>query len=126
MLKYLFIDESGDLGLPGSKYLVISCLAVDDQTRLGRIIKNARRYKFRKELKKACEIKANKSSPELKKHLLTKLNDLNDAEVSHIILEKKRIYSDYLRDNKHKLYNFVAGKLAKYMTVDKEKVVTWL
>ena len=68
MTCFIFIDESGDLGL-GSKYLVLACLIVSDDKPLRRIIKNARRYKFRKELAKACEIKANKSSPEVVKHI---------------------------------------------------------
>ena len=59
MVRYLFIDESGDLGMNGSRYLVLSCLIVSDEKPLGRIIKNARRHKFKKQLRKACEIKAN-------------------------------------------------------------------
>ena len=52
--KYIYIDESGDLGLSemSSKVLVISALIADDPRKLDRIIKNARRYKFSKELRK--------------------------------------------------------------------------
>jgi len=58
----MYIDESGDLGLKGSKYLVLSALMIDNPKELKRIVKNMRRNKFKKELKKAIEIKANKSS----------------------------------------------------------------
>ncbi|RLG27292.1 hypothetical protein DRN85_00860 [Methanosarcinales archaeon] len=117
-LIYIFIDESGDLGLDGSKYLVLSALIVKDYSSLDRIIKNMRRYKFRKELSKASEIKANKSSDELRRYVLKKLNEITDARVLYIVLEKKKLYSEYLRNNKHKLYNYVAGKLAREIILD--------
>ncbi|MBU4406873.1 MAG: DUF3800 domain-containing protein, partial [Candidatus Altiarchaeota archaeon] len=76
---YIYIDESGDLGIRGSKYLVIAALFVEDHKPLDRIIKNMRRNKFRKQLRKSIEIKANKSSKEVKKHVLSKVNypDIN-------------------------------------------------
>ncbi len=117
MLKYLYIDESGDLGLKGSRYMVISSLLVDNPKELERIIKNMRRYKFKKELKKAIEIKANKSSKEIIEHMLKELNKIKNAKVFYVILEKKEIMSEYLKNNKHKLYNYVAGKLAKQMPI---------
>ena len=115
---YIFIDESGDLGLNGSKYLILSALIVNDYRPLDRIIKNMRRHKFRKELRKASEIKANKSSDELRRYVLRKLNEVENAKVLYIVLEKKKLYSEYLKNNKHKLYNYVAGKLARQIILD--------
>nr|WP_129582640.1 DUF3800 domain-containing protein [Methanolobus psychrotolerans] len=63
-MLYMYIDESGDLGSQ-SKYLILSALVVKDESSLDRIIKNMRRNKFKRELSKAKEIKANSSSPEL-------------------------------------------------------------
>ena len=123
MVSYLFIDESGDLGINGSRYLVLSCLIVSDEKSLERIIKNARRHTFKKQLRKACEIKANKSSPEVIKHFLKKLNEVADARVIYIVLEKKKVFSRYLQDNKHKLYNYVAGKLARYLELEGHHVI---
>ncbi|MFH1835829.1 MAG: DUF3800 domain-containing protein [Methanobacteriota archaeon] len=123
MTCFIFIDESGDLGLRGSKYLVLACLIVSDDKPLRRLIKNARRHKFRKDLAKACEIKANKSSPEVVRYLLKQLNTVADARVFYILLEKKRVYSEFLRNNKHKLYNFVAGKLAKNLPLEDQKTI---
>ncbi|MDY6866182.1 MAG: DUF3800 domain-containing protein [Halobacteriota archaeon] len=117
-MVYIFIDESGDLGLRGSKYLVLSALMVEDYSFLDRKIKNMRRHKFRKELSKASEIKANKSSDELRRYMLKKLNEVENARVLYIILEKQKLYSEYLRGNKHKLYNYVAGKLAREIILD--------
>ncbi|NOR48774.1 MAG: hypothetical protein GQ533_12155 [Methanosarcinaceae archaeon] len=72
MVSYIFIDESGDLGSQ-SKYLILSALVVKSPDKLDRIIKNMRRYKFKKQLRKASEIKANSSSPKLVKYALKKL-----------------------------------------------------
>lgn len=120
MLKYMYIDESGDLGRNDgcSQYIVLSALLVDDPAPLDRIIKNMRRNKFRKQLKKAQEIKANKSSKALIKHMLKKLNEVKNYKVFHVILEKEKLYSPYLKNNKHKQYNFIAGKLAKNIILE--------
>ncbi|MDO9518552.1 MAG: DUF3800 domain-containing protein, partial [Methanosarcinaceae archaeon] len=122
MVSYIFIDESGDLGSQ-SKYLILSALVVKSPDKLNRIIKNMRRTKFKKQLRNATEIKANRSSPELVKYVLKKLNDLDDAKVFFIILEKEKCYSTFLNSNKHKLYNFVAGKLASNINVDDGNVI---
>jgi len=111
----MYIDESGDLGFKKgcSKFIVISALVVDDSRELDRIIKNMRRGKFKKELKKANEIKANKSSTRVISYMLKKLNSVSEAKIFHIVLEKRKVFSGYLKNDKHKLYNFVAGKLAR-------------
>lgn len=116
--KYLYIDESGDLGTkPNStKFLILTALVVDNPQELDRIIKNMRRNKFKKELKKANEIKANSSSAKVIFHMLKKLNGISGAKIYHIVLDKSRLYSNYLREEKHKLYNFIAGKLARNLS----------
>lgn len=124
MFKYIFIDESGDLGVNKgcSKYLILSALIITNPQALDRIIKNIRRNKFRKELKKANEIKANKSSDNLRIYMLKKLNELKDVKIFYIILEKKKLISEYLKSDKHKLYNYVAGKLAKQLPLNDDSV----
>ncbi len=113
MPQYVFIDESGDLGMKGSKYLVLAALIVNDFSFLDKIIKNMRRSKFRKELCNSQEIKANHSSSQIIKHMLFKLSERQNAKVLAIALEKRKVISEYLKNNKDKLYNYVAGKLAR-------------
>lgn len=113
MMKYMYIDESGDCGELGSEYLVFSALIVDEPALLDRIIKNLRRNKFRKELSKAQEIKANKSSKELILSLLQSLVNIGSVRLFFIVLEKKKVFSPYLKNNSNKLYNYVAGKTGK-------------
>lgn len=118
MLKYMYIDESGDLGEKGSKYLMLSCILVNNPADLDRIIKNMRRNKFQKQLKRAQEIKANKSSDEIRNYMLHKLNEIKTAKLFYVVLEKKKTYSDFLKNDKHKLYNYVAGKLANNLILE--------
>jgi len=119
----MYIDESGDLGTKGSRYLVLSALIVDDYSKLDRIIKNMRRNKFKKQLKKVHEIRANKSSKEIINYMLKKLNEVENAKIFYIVLEKKKIISEYLKNNKHRLYNYVAGKLARQIILNDIDVV---
>jgi len=109
----MYIDESGDLGEKGSRYMILAALLVEEPKNLDRIIKNMRRHKFKKELRKAVEIKADKSSDAVIRYMLQKLNDVKGAKIFYIVLEKKKLFSDFLKNDKHKLYNYVAGKLAK-------------
>lgn len=113
--KYMYIDESGDLGFEegSSKYIIISCLMVENPNEIDRIIKNMRRNKFKKELSKMNELRAYKLYNHIKIYMLRKLNTVPEVKVFHIILEKKKVFSNYLKNDKHKLYNFIAGKLAK-------------
>src|SRR3990167_2941150 len=123
MLRHMYIDESGDLGEKGSKYMVLAALLVDDPRNLDRIIKNMRRNKFKKELRKAIEIKADKSSEAVIKHMLRKLNEVRGSKVFYVVLEKKKLFSDFLKNDKHKLYNYVAGKLARNIILSNMDVV---
>ncbi|MFH0836721.1 MAG: DUF3800 domain-containing protein [Candidatus Aenigmatarchaeota archaeon] len=118
MLKYMYIDESGDLGEKGSKYMILAALMVKEPFDLDRIIKNMRRNKFKKELRKANEISANSSSDAIIKYMLNKLNTLKEAKIFYIVLEKKKLFSQYLKNDKHKLYNYVAGKLARNISIN--------
>ncbi len=122
MERYVYIDETGDLGEKGSKYFVITAIWVDSPALLDRLIKNIRRYKFRKELKKVEEIKANKSSKELIEHILKKFSQIDSAHAQSIILDKKEVYNKFLKGDKHKLYNFVCGHLAS-IGIDTRKLI---
>jgi len=123
MERYVYIDESGDLGERGSHYFVITAIWLEKPELLDRIIKNMRRHKFRKELHKASELKANKSSPELREHLLEKIKSIELLRAQSIILNKKALYSQFLKENKHKLYNYVCGVLASSMNIDSKKLI---
>ena len=126
--KYIYIDESGDLGFDekSSKFIIISALILDNFKELDRIIKNMRRNKFSKELKKMNELKAYKLYDVIRIYMLERLNFVSGAIVSYVILEKRKVFSDFLKNDKNKLYNFIAGKLAKNLmmnNIDRKSVV---
>lgn len=116
----VFIDESGDLGEKGSKYFIISALIINDEKPFKRLIKNMRRNKFKKELKKANELKATKSSVEVINYLLKQLLPIKFSATAVVMLKEKN-YSTYLSEHKDKFYNFVSGKLARNLNVLQEK-----
>lgn len=116
----MYLDESGDLGNREgcSRYIVISALVVEDLAPLKRIIKNMRRNKFQKELNVFPELKANNLKKETIRYALQQLNAIKKAQVFHMILEKKKILSNFLKNDKHKCYNFIAGKLARNIILE--------
>jgi hypothetical protein len=114
---YMYIDESGNLGSQ-SKHLILSALLVKDPHPLDRIIKNMRRNKFKKELSKTKEIKANSSSPGVIKYIIKELNRLPEARVFYITLNKEKCYSSFLNGDRNKLYNYAAGWLAKNIVLN--------
>ena len=120
---YIFIDESGDLGETGSEYFVITAIWIEKPELFDRLIKNLRRHKFKKELRKASEIKANSSSLGLREYILRKFNETEYAKGHSIILNKKKVFSKYLKDDKHKLYNYVCGVLASTMSFESKHLI---
>jgi hypothetical protein len=111
----MYIDESGDLGEKegSSRNIIISALLIDNPSSLDRIIKNMRRNKFKRDLRVFPELKANKLKHDIIIYALKQLNAVKDAQVFHMILEKKKLRSNFLKNDKNKCYNFIAGKLAR-------------
>ena len=116
-MKYIYIDESGDLGnkYSSSKYFVMSAIIVDTPKNLNSIIKKTRK-KYRKFLHKNPEIKGNKTDKYIIKKILCKINNL-DYEVHAIFLDKQNIHKIPDFYNHHKLYDNLASKLAEKIKI---------
>ncbi|MGL6298108.1 MAG: DUF3800 domain-containing protein [Methanobacteriaceae archaeon] len=87
-MKYLFLDESGDLGVNGSDYFVISILKLEspkDCKKLDKKIQKIRNGKFKKELKNVNEIKAYSSSKLLRIYLLKYVENMGFKSYSIIV-----------------------------------------
>ena len=69
-MKYIYIDESGDLGdnYLGSRYFVVGAIIVDDPKNLNRIIKDARN-KYRNIIGRDLEVKGNKTNRDVIKKI---------------------------------------------------------
>lgn len=116
-MKYIYIDESGDLGdnYQSSKYFIVGAIMVDNPKNLSTIIKKARK-KYRNFLHKSPEIKGNKTDKYVIKKILGKLNNI-DYEVYAIFLDKENLHKIPNFYNHHKLYDDLASKLAERIKI---------
>ena len=103
--KYIFIDESGDLGRYGTNYFTIACVVVNDPKYLERIMKKLRRRRLKKALKELPEIKANNSNRIIREYVL-RLISRAPCEIFAIVVDKSKIMPN-LFDVKDRLYNFL-------------------
>lgn len=116
-MKYVYIDESGDLGNShlSSKYFVMGAIMVENPKNLSRVIKRTRK-KYRNFLHNSPEIKGSKTDRYIIKKILGKINNL-DYEVFAIFLDKQNIYKIPNFYNHHKLYDDLAAKLAEKIKI---------
>ncbi|MFQ5531512.1 MAG: DUF3800 domain-containing protein [Candidatus Nanoarchaeia archaeon] len=119
-MKYIFLDESGELGFGSSstKFFTITLLicGLREEQKLRRVIKKIRRRKLKKKLKKSPEIKWNNSNDQIKKKVFQIISKI-DFEIFTIILNKSRVY-DYLKGKKHKLYNYLCNLIINECSID--------
>ena len=106
----IFIDESGDLGFSrrGSRYFVLTAVAIDDQEtlkRFQRIPKKIRQRKLKKRLRKESELKFSNSSTVIREQFLRRASKL-PIKVYAVII-KKEYTEKRLRDNLDILYNYL-------------------
>jgi len=110
-MKYIFLDESGDLGFKdkSSKFFTITlmCCDVKTEVEVNRIIKKIRKNLLKKKMKNTSELKGNNSTDRIRFAVLNKAVEKN-IEIYTIILDKSKIY-DYLKNSKDKLYNYTAN-----------------
>lgn len=113
-MKYLFLDESGDLGFnpkkKNSKYFVITILFTSDKKPLELIVKKIHKN-LRKKVKKLSGgiLHSVKEKPITRKRLLKLLAE-KDVSIMTIYLNKSKVYT-HLQDEKHVLYNYVTNIL---------------
>lgn len=122
-MKYIYIDESGDLGdnYLGSRYFVMAAIIADNPKNLVRIIKNARN-KYSGIIGRDLEIKGNKTNPHVIKKILGKVNNI-DYQVCAIFLNKENLHN-ILEFYKHNvLYDTLASKLAEKITITSPTIV---
>lgn len=120
-MKYIFIDESGELGNQ-TKNILIAALIVNekDKDKLDRIIKNLRRGKHRDFFKEKNEIKANKLTYEIKIEILKMLNNIKNIEINVINFYKNNSINHKIMKDKNKLYDYIAGELVSRINIDSD------
>ena len=119
-MKYMFLDESGELGFSekSSKFFTIALLmcGLKEEQELQRIIKKVRQKILKKKLRQSTEIKWNNSNEIIKIKVLERLSRIN-LEIFSIILDKSKVY-DYLKGKKHKLYNYLSNLIINECSID--------
>lgn len=127
-MKYLFLDESGDLGFDSkkknSKYFVITVVFVSQKKPLENIVKNIHKN-LRKKVKRLSGgvLHSVREKPATRKRLLKTLSE-RDITIMTIYLNKSKVYTR-LQDEKHVLYNYVTNILidrimTKHLDADRE------
>ncbi len=116
----IFLDESGDLGKSGSPTFTIALLSTSNAMDIKRIIKKTKQRKLKRHKRDIPELKANSSSPKIRKYVLRAIAAC-DCEINCIIVDKKKIF-DYLFKNKNKLYNYVCGILMEELNPNISKI----
>lgn len=112
----LFFDESGDLGLNGSRYFLISAIEISSESlkpmkrRAGRVIN---RYKEKGNIQKNREIKGNSLKKEGRIELLHAILYKN-IKVRYIVLDiKKATFLINTADDKNACYNYLVQLIIK-------------
>lgn len=123
-MKYIFLDESGELGFKesSSKYFVIALLSCDEGElySLRRIMKKVRSKIIKKKMKKYPEIKGNNSTDKIRKDVLNRFL-LTNSEIFYIVLEKSRVF-EYLKSKKNKLYNYISNLILNECSLENSHV----
>ena len=117
-MKYMYIDESGDLGdkYSSSKYFVIGAIIVGNPKYLNRIIKEARKN-YNNLIGRDLEVKGNKTNRYVIKKILNKTNNL-DYEFLAIYLDKQNLHNIPNFYKYNELYDTLASKLAENIKIE--------
>jgi len=123
-MKYIFLDESGDLGFKdsSSKFFIITLMCCDIKTEIevSRIIKKIRGNILKKKMRNTPELKGNNSNNQIRFAVLNKAIEKN-IEIYTIILEKSKVY-DYLKNSKDRLYNYTANLILNECSLNDDMI----
>ncbi|HBI25895.1 MAG: hypothetical protein UT41_C0002G0035 [Candidatus Wolfebacteria bacterium GW2011_GWC2_39_22] len=128
-MKYLYLDESGDLGFDfvnkrPSKYFTITILKVNGQAENRKLIKAVEKTLARKlnprgkRERIVHELKGTGTELDIKKYFYQQVKDI-DFCVYALTLNKRRVY-DSLTTNKERVYNFIARQVIDRVPFEQE------
>jgi hypothetical protein len=105
-----------------SKFFVISALLAPELKPLNKILRNARRHRFKKELRSTSEVKANSSSSSLRTYLINEMNQLKNSSAFHCVVDKKINKNKIESMKRDEFYNSVAATLAGIIKINSSNV----
>jgi hypothetical protein len=121
-MKYVYIDESGDLGSKksSSKYFVLAGIMVSKPKKLDNLIKNT--YRKHKNVRDMTEIKGTTAPENVKKDILTRLNNI-DYQAFIVVFDKQNMYKIDYGYNVNLLYDILASQLAKTIPINEKTII---
>ena len=120
-MKYIYIDESGDLGSKksSSRYFVLAGIMVSKPKKLDNLIKNT--YRKHKNIRDMNEIKGTTTPENVKKDILTRLNNI-DYQAFIIVFDKQNMYKIDYDYNVNLLYDILVSQLAKIIPINEKSI----
>ena len=124
-MKWLFLDESGDLGFDftgkkPSRYFTICVLEVDSKDsiiRLRKAVEKTLKNKLRKREKDTSYIlKGSKTEISVKKYFYRIVQDLN-FKIYSVTLNKERVFRSLL-ENKGRVYNWISRLVLEKIPIE--------
>ena len=121
-MKYVYIDESGDLGstYSSSKYFVMAGIMVDNPKKLDNLIKNT--YRKHRKIKKMTEIKGTLTPDDVIIDILNRLNNM-DYQTFIVVFDKQNRYKINHGYDVNYLYDVLAAQLAKSISINQKTTV---
>ena len=121
-MKYIYIDESGDLGSKksSSRYFILAGIMVIKPKKLDNLIKNT--YRKHKNIRDMNEIKGTTTPENVKKDILTRLNNI-DYQAFIIVFDKQNMYKIDYDYNINSLYDILASQLAKTISINEKTII---
>ena len=121
-MKYVYIDESGDLGSKksSSKYFVLAGIMVSKPKKLDNLIKNT--YRKHKNIRDMNEIKGTTTPENVKKDILKRLNNIN-YQAFIVVFDKQNMYKIDYGYNVNLLYDILASQLAKTIQINEKTII---
>ena len=120
-MKYIYIDESGDLGSKksSSRYFILAGIMVIKPKKLDNLIKNT--YRKHKNIRDMNEIKGTTTPENVKKDILTRLNNI-DYQAFIIVFDKQNMYKIDYDYNVNLLYDILASQL-KTIPINEKTII---
>ncbi len=112
---YIYVDESGDLGIKGTTYFIMALLVTSTPRSIEKIIRKVRKNILKKKYKKSIEIKANKSNKRVREYVLSKLKNKN-IELYSFVVNKNKLLKEVIYGGpsfKEKFYRFITLNIIK-------------
>ena len=121
-MKYIYIDESGDLGSKksSSRYFILAGIMVIKPKKLDNLIKNT--YRKHKNIRDMNEIKGTTPPENVKKDILTRLNNI-DYQAFIIVFDKQNMYKIDYDYNVNLLYDILVSQLAKIIPINEKTII---